>query len=151
VRRRDWRVFGTAPCSGHEKGDASQFPVLLDLGPDVDPRAAIGDKGYDSNASRLAEQNQIGRIDTGALRTTAPAMLRYDQFLVGCRMAAQACQCREKQQRPGLSPTAVIKAQVPREVRSQRAAPIRGSRWRRYFDIFFFFAFFVAMGYFLLA
>ena len=33
----------------------------------------------------------------------------------------QACQCREKQQRPGLSPTAVIKAQVPREVRSQSA------------------------------
>jgi hypothetical protein len=64
--------------------------VLLDLGPDVDPRAAIGDKGYDSNASRLAEQNQIGRIDTGALRTTAPAMLRYDQFLVGCRTAARS-------------------------------------------------------------
>jgi hypothetical protein len=63
----------------------------------------------------------------------------------------QACQCREKQQRPGLRPTAVIKAQVPREVRSQCAAPIRGSRWRRYFDIFFFFAFFVAMAYFLLA
>jgi hypothetical protein len=36
------------------------------------------------------EQNQIGRIDTGALRTTAPAMLRYDQFLVGCRMAARS-------------------------------------------------------------
>ena len=35
-------------------------------------------------------QNQIGRIDTGALRTTAPAMLRYDQFLVGCRMAARS-------------------------------------------------------------
>ena len=27
---------------------------LLDLGPDVDSRAAIGDKGYDSNASRRA-------------------------------------------------------------------------------------------------
>jgi hypothetical protein len=79
-------------------------------------------------------------------------MLRYDQFLVGCRTAARSSlSMREKQQRPGLSPTAVIKAQVPREVRSQRAAPIRGSRWRRYFDIFFFFAFFVAMAYFLLA
>jgi hypothetical protein len=42
------------------------------------------------------------------------------------------------------------KAQVPREVRNECAPPIRGSRWRRYFDIFFFFAFFVAMAYFLL-
>ena len=26
--------------------------MLLDLGPDIEPRAAIGDKGYDSNANR---------------------------------------------------------------------------------------------------
>jgi hypothetical protein len=31
--------------TGGEKGDAPHFPVLLDLGPDIDPRAAIGDKG----------------------------------------------------------------------------------------------------------
>jgi hypothetical protein len=38
----------------------------------------------------------------------------------------QACQCREKQQRPGLSPTAVIKAQVPRE----STKPMRGPNRR---------------------
>jgi hypothetical protein len=127
--------------------------VLLDLGPDVDPRAGIGDKGYGSNASRLA----ANRIRSGGSTPARCALPRRQCCATtnfssaAARPPGQACQCREKQQRPGLSPTAVIKAQVPREVRSQRAAPIRGSRWRRYFDIFFFFAFFVAMAYFLLA
>jgi transposase len=44
--------------TGGEKGDAPQFPVLLDLGPDVTPRAAIGDKGYDSNANRDAARKR---------------------------------------------------------------------------------------------
>ena len=38
--------------TGGEKGDCPHFPVLLDLGPDITPRAAIGDKGYDSKANR---------------------------------------------------------------------------------------------------
>ena len=38
--------------TGGEKGDCPHFPVLLDLGPDIKPRAAIGDKGYDSEANR---------------------------------------------------------------------------------------------------
>lgn len=49
--------------TGGEKGDAPQFPVLLDLGPDIDPRAAIGDKGYDSNANRaIARQCGIAPV-----------------------------------------------------------------------------------------
>jgi hypothetical protein len=28
--------------------------MLLDLGPDITPRAAVGDKGYDSRANRQA-------------------------------------------------------------------------------------------------
>jgi transposase len=35
-----------------EAGDCPHFPVLLGLGPDIKPRAAIGDKGYDSRANR---------------------------------------------------------------------------------------------------
>jgi len=32
----------------------STKPILLDLGPDIVPRAAVGDKGYDSKANREA-------------------------------------------------------------------------------------------------
>jgi transposase len=38
--------------TGGEKGDAPHFAVLLDLGPDIQPRAVIGDKGYASKANR---------------------------------------------------------------------------------------------------
>ena len=34
--------------TGGAKADAPYFETLLDLGPDIDPRAALGDKGYDS-------------------------------------------------------------------------------------------------------
>jgi transposase len=44
--------------TGGEKGDAPYFPVLLDLGPDIYPRAAMGDKGYDSNANRQAARDR---------------------------------------------------------------------------------------------
>ena len=44
--------------TGGEKGDAPQFPVLLDLGPDIAPRAAMGDKGYDSAANRDAARKR---------------------------------------------------------------------------------------------
>jgi transposase len=39
---------------GREKADAPHFETLLDIGPDVKPRAAIGDKGYSSKANRTA-------------------------------------------------------------------------------------------------
>lgn len=44
--------------TGGEKGDAPHFPILLGLGPDVEPRAAIGDKGYASKANRQAASNR---------------------------------------------------------------------------------------------
>ena len=33
--------------TGGEASDSRNFEVLLDLGPDVDPRAVVADKGYD--------------------------------------------------------------------------------------------------------
>jgi transposase len=43
-----------------EASDSPQFEVLLDLGPDITPRAAVGDKGYDSKANRsTARQRSI--------------------------------------------------------------------------------------------
>jgi transposase len=44
--------------TGGEKGDAPHFPILLGLGPDVEPRAAIGDKGYASKANRQAARDR---------------------------------------------------------------------------------------------
>ena len=41
-----------------EASDSPQFEVLLDLGPDITPRAAVGDKGYDSKANRSAARQR---------------------------------------------------------------------------------------------
>lgn len=38
--------------TGGEASDCRNFEVLLDIGPDIKPRAAITDKGYDSKANR---------------------------------------------------------------------------------------------------
>ena len=38
--------------TGGEASDSRNFEVLLDLGPDIAPRAAITDKGYDAKANR---------------------------------------------------------------------------------------------------
>ena len=42
----------------NKKGDAPHFPILLSLGPDVDPRAAVADKGYASKANRQAARSR---------------------------------------------------------------------------------------------
>jgi hypothetical protein len=44
--------------TGGEKADAPHFPILLGLGPDIDPRAAVGDKGYASKANREAARKR---------------------------------------------------------------------------------------------
>ena len=38
--------------TGGEASDSRNFEILLDLGPDIAPRAAVTDKGYDSKANR---------------------------------------------------------------------------------------------------
>ncbi|MDI4667189.1 IS5 family transposase, partial [Xanthobacter autotrophicus] len=38
--------------TGGEAGDSPIFKLLLDLGPDITPRAALADKGYDAKANR---------------------------------------------------------------------------------------------------
>jgi len=40
--------------TGGEAADAPHFETLLDIGPDIQPRAAICDKGYASKANRAA-------------------------------------------------------------------------------------------------
>src|SRR3954471_5939554 len=44
--------------TGGEASDSRNFEVLLDLGPDITPRAAITDKGYDAKANREAARRR---------------------------------------------------------------------------------------------
>src|SRR3954470_20880830 len=41
-----------------QAGDSPQLELLLDLGPDITPRAAVGDKGYDAKANRSAARER---------------------------------------------------------------------------------------------
>ena len=44
--------------TGGEKADAPQFETLLEAGPEITPRAALADKGYDSRANRAAARGR---------------------------------------------------------------------------------------------
>ena len=50
--------FGGLPIAFHltggEASDSRNFETLLDIGPDINPRAALGNKGYDSKSNREA-------------------------------------------------------------------------------------------------
>jgi transposase len=54
--------FDGLPLAFHltegQAGDSPQFEVLLDLGPDITPRAAVGDKGYDSRRNRTGARER---------------------------------------------------------------------------------------------
>src|SRR3954466_13792604 len=41
-----------------QASDSRHFSILLDLGPDITPRAAVGDTGYDSKANREAARSR---------------------------------------------------------------------------------------------
>jgi len=41
-----------------QASDSRHFSILLDLGPDITPRAVVGDKGYDSKANREAARSR---------------------------------------------------------------------------------------------
>jgi transposase len=44
--------------TGGEAHDSPHFKTLLDLGPDIAPRAAVADKGYDSADNRKAARER---------------------------------------------------------------------------------------------
>src|SRR5215212_5281052 len=50
--------LGGLPLAFHltegQASDSPQFEIRLDLGPDITPRAAVGDKGYDRTGNRVA-------------------------------------------------------------------------------------------------
>jgi transposase len=44
--------------TGGEASDSRHFETLLDLGPQITPRAVLGDKGYDAKANRAAARRR---------------------------------------------------------------------------------------------
>jgi transposase len=44
--------------TGGEASDSRNFEILLDIGPDITPRAAVADKGYDAAANREAARQR---------------------------------------------------------------------------------------------
>jgi hypothetical protein len=54
--------FGGLPIAFHltagEASDSRNFEMLLDTGPDINPRAVLGDKGYDSKSNREAARER---------------------------------------------------------------------------------------------
>jgi transposase len=44
--------------TGGEAGDSPQFETLLDIGPDITPRAVVTDKGCDAKANRQAARDR---------------------------------------------------------------------------------------------
>jgi len=53
--KTDWDGDPLGFClTGGEASDSPHFETLLDLGPEITPRAAVGDKGYDAKANRQA-------------------------------------------------------------------------------------------------
>jgi transposase len=44
--------------TGGEASDSPHFETLVDLGPDITPRAAVGDKGYDAKTNRQAARSR---------------------------------------------------------------------------------------------
>jgi transposase len=54
--------FGGLPIAFHltggEASDSRNFETLLDIGRDLNPRAALGDKGYDSKSNRDAARQR---------------------------------------------------------------------------------------------
>ena len=54
--------LGGLPLAFHltegQASDSPQFEILLDLGPEITPRAAVGDKGYDSTGNRVAARER---------------------------------------------------------------------------------------------
>ena len=61
--------------TGGEASDSRNFEVLLALGPDVDPRAVVADKGYDAKTNR--EAATLRAIHRGYVDDTAPAAVDH--------------------------------------------------------------------------
>ena len=120
-----------------QAGDSPQFEVLLDLGPDITPRAGVGDKGYDSKANRsAARQRGICPVIPLQVIGQEPADVLPESALPGAgshratRGQAQALQARRAPLREDQQELRLIRRLRPRphhrQIRPHRlvAAPL---------------------------
>ncbi len=57
--KTDWNGDPLGFClTAGEASGSPQFETLLDVGPDITPRAAVGDKGYDAKANRQVARSR---------------------------------------------------------------------------------------------
>ena len=63
--------FGGLPIAFHltggEASDSRNFETLLDIGPDLNPRAALGDNGYNSKSNRDAADRTVPIIKSAGV------------------------------------------------------------------------------------
>src|SRR5829696_7534800 len=83
-----------------QAGDSPQVEVLLDLGPDITPRAAVGDKGYDAKANRSAARAQHLPGDPGQVIGPEPAGLLPEGALSRPRPPRTPCRQAQALQAP---------------------------------------------------
>ena len=62
--------------TGGQASDSRNCAILLDIGPDITPRAVLGDKGYDSKANRQAA-HQRGICSAIPYRKNAAAKPKF--------------------------------------------------------------------------
>lgn len=73
--------------------DTTRFETLLDIGSDITPRAALGDKGYSSKANRAAQTRGVAPvIPHKANEKSRPAFFAKTLYKEGCDTV---CQVRE--------------------------------------------------------
>jgi hypothetical protein len=105
--------------TGGEASDSRNFETMLDIGPDINPRAALGDKGYDSNqTARLhvnAEYVRQSRIDPTP-KTFSPPFRR-------CSTRAAPVSSKQSGSSNGSSASRCV-------VRRQRGITVRSSQLR---------------------
>ncbi len=81
--------------TGGEASDSRNFALLLDIGPDITPRAVVGDKGYDAKANReAARQRGICpvipyRESTKRIEQGNGKLKRFKRIALRCEKTAQ--------------------------------------------------------------
>ncbi|MEJ0044730.1 MAG: transposase [Rhodospirillales bacterium] len=106
--------------TGGEVSDSTQFETSLDIGPDIRPRIAITDKGYDSQANRAAalargitpviprreNSKQRGRFFPKRLYKLRPASNRR----LANSSGSNASPCGAKRPTSAIQPLSVLRA-----------------------------------------